>query len=235
MSITPEDVMGFTEPTSNFLCPLSANVYGIDFLAFTIEDYDTKRVIFEVNKENIELPAGFDFSMLNEDAYRKIRYDFSVEVLQLPRVSTVLTFAVGPQPVEGFKMIERHYFRNRLVKNFEFDFGFCIPNSRNTWNAVYDVPALDEDLVAEMLANPYETKSDSFYFVDNKLIMHNKAEYRYTENSIEAQGKANSENIDFSQAGTKQNDGGATKTSEGMKYSDDDSSDDEEGRKFSYK
>ena len=109
MSITPEDVMGFTEPTSNFLCPLSANVYGIDFLAFTIEDYDTKRVIFEVNKENIELPAGFDFSMLNEDAYRKIKYDFSVEVLQLPRVSTVLTFAVGPQPVEGFKMIERHY------------------------------------------------------------------------------------------------------------------------------
>ena len=53
--------MGFTEPTRNFLCPLSANVYGIDFLAFTIEDYDTKRVIFEVNKENIELPAGFDF------------------------------------------------------------------------------------------------------------------------------------------------------------------------------
>ena len=27
-------------------------------------------------------------------------------------------------------------------------------------------------------------------------------------------------------------DGGATKTSEGMKYSDDDSSDDEEGKKF---
>ena len=156
----------------------------------TTEIFDNKKVVptsksnildnFEVNKENIELPAGFDFSMLNEDAYRKIKYDFSVEVLQLPRVSTVLTFAVGPQPVEGFKMIERHYFRNRLVKNFEFDFGFCIPNSRNTWNAVYDVPALDEDLVAEMLANPYETKSDSFYFVDNKLIMHNKAEYKFS-------------------------------------------------------
>ena len=100
----------------------------------------------------------------------------------------------------------------------------------------FDVPALDEELVAEMLANPYETKSDSFYFVNDKLIMHNKAEYRYTENSIEAQGKANSESIDFSQAGSKSNDGGATKTSEGMKYSDDDdSSEDEEGRKFSYK
>lgn len=25
----------------------------------------------------------------------------------------------------------------------------------------------------------YETRSDSFYFVDNKLIMHNKADYAY--------------------------------------------------------
>ena len=26
---------------------------------------------------------------------------------------------------------------------------------------------------------PFETKSDSFYFVDGKLVMHNKAEYAY--------------------------------------------------------
>lgn len=31
----------------------------------------------------------------------------------------------------------------------------------------------------EMIASPYETKSDSFYFVDGKLMMHNKAEYAY--------------------------------------------------------
>ena len=30
-----------------------------------------------------------------------------------------------------------------------------------------------------MVAHPFETKSDSFYFVGNKLIMHNKAEYSY--------------------------------------------------------
>ena len=30
-----------------------------------------------------------------------------------------------------------------------------------------------------MIANPFETKSDSFYFVDNKLVMHNKASYKY--------------------------------------------------------
>lgn len=30
-----------------------------------------------------------------------------------------------------------------------------------------------------MIANPFETKSDSFYFVDDELVMHNKASYKY--------------------------------------------------------
>jgi hypothetical protein len=30
-----------------------------------------------------------------------------------------------------------------------------------------------------MIAQSYETRSDSFYFVDNKLVMHNKADYAY--------------------------------------------------------
>lgn len=34
-------------------------------------------------------------------------------------------------------------------------------------------------LVNEMVAAPYETKSDSFYFVNNELVMHNKADYAY--------------------------------------------------------
>lgn len=33
--------------------------------------------------------------------------------------------------------------------------------------------------VNEMIANPFETRSDSFYFVDNCLVMHNKADYAY--------------------------------------------------------
>jgi hypothetical protein len=33
-------------------------------------------------------------------------------------------------------------------------------------------------IVEDMIRNPYETQSDSFYFVDNQLIMHNKASYK---------------------------------------------------------
>lgn len=35
-------------------------------------------------------------------------------------------------------------------------------------------------LVAEMIANPFLTKSDTFYFVGDQLVIHNKAEYAYS-------------------------------------------------------
>lgn len=33
--------------------------------------------------------------------------------------------------------------------------------------------------VKDMIESPFETRSDSFYFVDDQLIMHNKADYAY--------------------------------------------------------
>lgn len=86
-------------------------------------------------------------------------------------------------------MIERHYFQNQLVKGFDFSFGFCIPLSTNSWDAIYDVPPLNEDIIQKMIGNPFETVSDSFYFVGDQLIMHNKARYQYVKekkNSISA-------------------------------------------------
>lgn len=93
-------------------------------------------------------------------------------------------------------MIEKHFFREKLLKTFDFEFGFCIPYSRNTCEHIYEFPTLPQELskcqfyvidflvqvtivVNEMIANPFETRSDSFYFVDDCLIMHNKADYAY--------------------------------------------------------
>lgn len=53
---------------------------------------------------------------------------------------------MGDKPVSNFRMIERHYFRERLLKNFDFDFGFCIPSSRNTCEHIYEFPQLSEDV-----------------------------------------------------------------------------------------
>ncbi|RXN10689.1 unc-119 -like protein [Labeo rohita] len=87
---------------------------------------------------------------------------------------------VGDIPINNFRMIERHYFREQLLKSFDFEFGFCIPSSKNTCEHIYEFPPLSEDLIREMILHPYETQSDSFYFVDNKLVMHNKADYSYS-------------------------------------------------------
>lgn len=178
--VTPEDVNALTKPTEGFLCALSSNNYGIEFLQFTISDYKTKNTIFAVGKDNpTPQDIAVDFSCLGEDMYRKIKYTFSEDVLRLPLIQTSLVFSVGSTPLNGFRMIERHYFRDQLVKSFDFSFGFCIPGSTNTWDSVYSLPALSEELIKDMIDHPFETKSDSFYFVNNKLIMHNKASYKY--------------------------------------------------------
>lgn len=174
--VTADDVLELTHATEGFLCPLSANTYGLTFESFVMKDYHTKEVIFKIG-DGAPLP-DFDISA-GEDALRKIRYDFSVDVLKKGTISTLLVFSNGPEPLENFRMIERHYFRGRLIKSYDFKFGFVIPGTTNTWESVYALPDLEEDLIAEIVAHPYEVKSDSFYFSGDTLIMHNKAEYRY--------------------------------------------------------
>ena len=54
-------------------------------------------------------------------------------------------FTVGDKPVNNFRMIERHYFKDKLLKTFDFSFGFCIPNSKNTCEHIYEFPSLNPD------------------------------------------------------------------------------------------
>ena len=42
-------------------------------------------------------------------------------------------------------MIERHFFKDRLIKSFDFNFGFVIPNSVNTREDIYELPALSDE------------------------------------------------------------------------------------------
>jgi hypothetical protein len=175
--VTPDSVLALTSATDDFLCPLSANEFGIEFVYFKVRDLDSGILLFEVRKEADDpIP---DESQIDEAASRTIRYHFGPEFLNLRTIGTTLEFTVGPQPARNFRMIERHYFGDRLLKNFDFTLNFCMPNSKNSWEVIYEVPELPMDLMNEMIAAPWGTKSDSFYFVEDQLIMHNKAEYNY--------------------------------------------------------
>lgn len=188
--ITPDDVLRLTKITDDYLCDPDANVYDIDFTRFKIRDLESGAVLFEIAKpipdsgwgDNGSEKEGADGQTQDNsdpNSGRFVRYQFTPQFLKLKTVGATVEFTVGCFPVNKFRMIERHFFRDRLLKTFDFEFGFCIPYSKNTCEHIYEFPTLPPELVNEMIAHPFETRSDSFYFVDDRLIMHNKADYAY--------------------------------------------------------
>uniref|UniRef100_A0A673GYP2 Protein unc-119 homolog B-B-like n=1 Tax=Sinocyclocheilus rhinocerous TaxID=307959 RepID=A0A673GYP2_9TELE len=110
---------------TDYLCSPEDNVYNISFSRFKIRD-------LEEIKDVIELDAG-----------RFIQYHFSPTFLNLREIGATLEFTVGGKAVNKFRLIERHYFRDLLLKTFDFEIGFCIPYSRNTCEHIYCLPDLD--------------------------------------------------------------------------------------------
>uniref|UniRef100_A0A671RG01 Unc-119 lipid binding chaperone B homolog 2 n=1 Tax=Sinocyclocheilus anshuiensis TaxID=1608454 RepID=A0A671RG01_9TELE len=154
----------------HYLCSPEDNIYNISFSRFKIRDLEDGSVILDLKrhcpteiKDVIELDAG-----------RFIQYHFSPAFLSLREIGAMLEFTVGGKAVNKFRLIERHYFRDLLLKTFDFEIGFCIPHSRNTCEHIYCLPDLDSHTIKEMINHPFETRSDSFYFANNTLIMHHK-------------------------------------------------------------
>ena len=177
-NVTPDYVRKFNSYTDTFLCNLSDNIYKVKFTKFRVRDLDSDTVLFEVEEDKSE--DGEKNNHVETDEDRLIKYHLGPDFLELKNLGTQLTFTVGDQPVKNLLMIERHYFKTKLIKSFEFAFDFCIPNSTNEWETLYTIPAIDDELKSQMIECPWETKSDSFYFVDGKLVMHHKAIYNYS-------------------------------------------------------
>lgn len=186
--ILPEDVLKLKQSTKDYLCQPTDNSYGIEFTRFKIRNMDTEETLFEISKPSPEEMATLladQNTTLDPNAGRFVRYNFNPEFLRLKTIGATVEFDVGSKPVKKFRMIERHYFREKLLKSFDFDFGFCIPNSHNTCEHIYEFPTLSAEMMNEMIKHPFETKSDSFYFVDGELVMHNKADYAYNQGVTE--------------------------------------------------
>uniref|UniRef100_A0A8C2GLC1 Unc-119 lipid binding chaperone B homolog 2 n=1 Tax=Cyprinus carpio TaxID=7962 RepID=A0A8C2GLC1_CYPCA len=151
---------------TDYLCSPEDNIYNISFSRFKIRDLEGGSVILDLKRH---CPTG---DVIELDAVRFIQYHFSPAFLNLREIGATLEFTVGGKAVNKFRLIERHYFRDLLMKTFDFEIGFCIPYSRNTCEHIY---------FEDMISHPFETRSDSFYFANNTLIMHHKAEYSFSQ------------------------------------------------------
>ena len=111
---------------------------------------------------------------------RLIKYHLGPDFLYLRTVGLTMNFSIGKTAINSLEMIERHYFRGRVIRDYGFKFGFVIPNSTNSWEFVYDLPELSEEEMLEIQSAPWEVKSDSFFFANGRLVIHNRAEYNYS-------------------------------------------------------
>jgi len=178
-SITAADVLALQAPCEGYLCKTTDNTFGLEFTAFKLRDMDSGHTLFEVAKpDDAEEEEDDEPEDPEDDSGRFVQYNFPPAFLQLKNLGATITFQTGDQPMK-LRMVERHFFGNKLLKSFDFDFGFCIPKSTNTVEHIYEFPALSTAESDEMVSRPFDTKSDSFYFADDKLIMHNKSEYAY--------------------------------------------------------
>ena len=48
-------------------------------------------------------------------------------------------------------MVERHYFRGKVIRSYDFKFGFVIPNSSNSWEFMYELPELSAEEEQEII------------------------------------------------------------------------------------
>lgn len=147
------------------------------FKGFRIRDMISNITLVDVPIDEIE--DGANLEAEDDPTKRLIKYHFGPDFLRLQTVGLTMKFGIGPTPIQNLEMVERHYFRGRVLQEFSFKFGFVIPKSTNEWEFVYDLPDLSPAEMQEIIENPWEVKSDSFFFAEGRLMIHNRAEYNY--------------------------------------------------------
>ncbi|CAI2381022.1 unnamed protein product [Moneuplotes crassus] len=177
-NFSPEDAKAMDKPAEMFYCKPSDNTYKIKFIRYKLRDYDSGITLADLEHPDIDEEQLLSDEIPDEE--RVINYKFGPDFLDLQTIGTQLEFAVGDKEVKDFLMIEKHYFKDRILKDYMFDFKFCIPNTVNTWEQIYDLPELTDEEKEEIIENPYEVKSDTFFFVQDKLVMHSRAIYDYS-------------------------------------------------------
>ena len=176
---TEEQALKMEKATDHFLIKLEDNVYGIRFNGFKLRDIKTERVFHEYYPAD---PYELDYS-----ADHMLDYPFPNEILKGQKhLGTTLKLVVGDQLVKNLVLLERHYIGGKLAANFRFHFPVFIPKSENTVEFIYDIPKLAPEVEEKLeKGEDVHAESDTFVFVEGKLVVHRRAKYTYYEEEKE--------------------------------------------------
>ena len=171
-AMTLENVLKMQSPTDHFLVKLEDNTPGVRFNGFKLRDCDSGGVYHEYYPENVY--------ELDYFADHLLEYDFKYTILKAKTIGTTLQLVVGNQIVKKLTLVERHYIDNKLAANYQFTFPLFMPNSKNSIEFIYNVPKLSEEVQKRMNnGQDIHAKSDTFVFVEGKMVVHRRANYVY--------------------------------------------------------
>ena len=172
---TEEQAQKMEKATDHFLIKLEDNIYGVRFNGFKLRDIKTEKVYHEYYPKD---PFELDYF-----ADHVLDYPFPNEILKGQKnLGTSLKLVVGDKLAKNLVLLERHYIEGKLAANFRFAFPVFIPNSSNDIEFIYNIPKLSPE-VEEKLEKGEDiyAESDTFVFVEGKLIVHRRAKYTYYE------------------------------------------------------
>ena len=174
-NITPAYVLGLTEACEEFLCPIEANVHDICFGKTILRNMANNQLVFE------DIPPGGFRPLPKEDKDRKFEFHLPSDFLRINSAGMTFEFKIGPVELKNLRVIERHFFFKKLIKSYDMEFGYCMPDSVNTWETMITLPQLSEEEIAEIVKNPGKYKTDTYFFNENNLFSHIRSDITYLQ------------------------------------------------------
>jgi len=110
---------------------------------------------FKLNWMNLrDADSGRILWQSNEDLSNPlIEHEAKVpkKILKCRAVSRELNFS-SREKLQAFRLVQRVYFKNSLIEEWCFDFGFVIPGSTNTWQSLIEAAPESQMMPASLLS-----------------------------------------------------------------------------------
>eukprot|EP00026_Physarum_polycephalum_P019101 Phypoly_transcript_20950.p1 GENE.Phypoly_transcript_20950~~Phypoly_transcript_20950.p1 ORF type:complete len:151 (+),score=18.65 Phypoly_transcript_20950:159-611(+) len=110
---------------------------GFKLNVMTLRDADKGKVFWESN-------WGSDVFATEQEAH------VPKEILKCKSVSREIDFS-SAELMNDFYLVQKVYFQGVVLEEWRFDFGFVIPNSRNTWQNTIGAAEESQMIPAEIL------------------------------------------------------------------------------------
>lgn len=86
---------------------------------------------------------------------------FPKEILKCGSVGRAINFS-SREKIDNFKLVQRIWLFGKIIEEWDFDFGFVIPNSTNTWEQIIDAAEEEDMLSAEIISG--NIKIETLFF-----------------------------------------------------------------------